>query len=466
MSHPLENPIANEDPPKSERSAAPRPDRGSVREVIQLAYPVILTQLSMTTMGIVDSAMVGRLGATELAAVGFGGIWMWTIFCGFIGTATGVQTFVSQHHGAGQHEACGSWVWQGVYVLVPAAVIAAVAFSLSVEPLLALLAPSAELQPIAVEYMSIRAFGSVGMCAATIFAAFFRGFGDTRTPLYVTLGANALNAVLDYGLIFGRLGLPEWGVAGAASATAISEWAYAGVMLFFLLRPAIRSTYRTGIAPPSLRDQRRLLRTGAPIGGQWLLEMLSFAFFLTIVAHMGDASMAASQAFISLLSLSFMQASGLGIGVATLVGRYIGAEDQSAVERSFRSALKLTVLLSGGVALLFVAAPGPLMRIFSDDPEVLLLGGPLLAVGAVFQFFDAFGIVADGALRGAGDTRWPFLIRFLLAWGLFLPLGWLLGVHLEGGLTAAWIGGAIYVIVLTAYLVHRFHSGAWRHIRI
>jgi MATE family multidrug resistance protein len=151
MSLPLEDPIANEDPPQSERSAAPQSDRGSVREVIQLAYPVILTQLSMTTMGIVDSAMVGRLGATELAAVGFGGIWMWTIFCFFIGTATGVQTFVSQHHGAGQHEACGSWVWQGVYVLIPAAAVAAVAFSLSVESLLALLAPSAELQPIAVE---------------------------------------------------------------------------------------------------------------------------------------------------------------------------------------------------------------------------------------------------------------------------------------------------------------------------
>jgi MATE family multidrug resistance protein len=161
-----------------------------------------------------------------------------------------------------------------------------------------------------------------------------------------------------------------------------------------------------------------------------------------------------------------MQASGLAIGVSTLVGRYIGAQDLPSAERSFRSAQKLTLILSGSVAVLFVAAPGPLMRLFSDDPAVLALGGPLLAIGAVFQFFDAFGIVADGALRGAGDTRWPFLVRFMLAWGLFLPLSWLLAIHLEGGLTAAWAGGAVYVIVLTAYLVWRFHSGAWRHIRI
>ncbi len=194
--------------------------------------------------------------------------------------------------------------------------------------------------------------------------------------------------------------------------------------------------------------------------------MLSFAVFLTLVTRMGDSSMAASQAFIALLSLSFMQASGLAMGVSTLVGRYIGADDLASVDRSFRSAMVLALILSGGIALLFIAIPGPLMRVFSKDAEVLALGGPLLAVGAVFQFFDAFGIVADGALRGAGDTRWPFLVRCFLAWGVFLPLAWLLGVKLDGGLSGAWLGGTVYVIVLTAYLLWRFRSGAWRDIRI
>ena len=97
--------------------AVPRSVRGNLREVGLLAYPVILTQLSATVMGIVDSAMVGRLGATELAAVGFAGVWSWTIFCFFFGTASGIQTFVAQADGAGRQRECGGWAWQGLYLI-------------------------------------------------------------------------------------------------------------------------------------------------------------------------------------------------------------------------------------------------------------------------------------------------------------------------------------------------------------
>ncbi len=439
---------------------------GGLREVSVLAFPVILSQLSMTSMGVVDSAMVGQLGATELAAVGFGGVWMWTVFCGFVGASTGVQTFVAQHHGAGEFEKCGAWTWQGAWVMAPLATIAAALLIVFIDPLLAVLAPSKELQPLAASYISIRAVGGIGLCLATIFAAFFRGIGDTRTPLYVTLLANAVNLVLGYGLIFGRLGLPEWGVAGAATATAVAEWLQASVLVSFLVRKKLSVRYATRPIRPDTSAQRRLLRLGLPIGGQWVLEMASFALFLTMVARLGDASMAASQIFISLLSMSFMQAVGIGIAVSTLVGQYVGARDWVSAGRSFASAQKLTAILSGAVALLFVAVPDRLIGIFTTSPEVLALGRPLLLVGAAYQLFDAFGIVTDGALRGAGDTRVPFLVRFCLAWGLFVPLAWWLGIHLEGGLTAAWIGGAIYVLVLTSYLLARFRSGAWQRIQI
>jgi MATE family multidrug resistance protein len=439
---------------------------GGVREVATLAYPVILTQISMTAMGIVDSAMVGTLGATELGAVGFGGIWLWTFVCFFVGTMTGVQTFVSQREGAGAFEECGAWAWQGIYAVAPMALLACTGLFFFAADLMRLLGPSDELQPLAASYLSARSLGMIGMLSAVAFSSFFRGIGDTRTPLYATLGANVVNAVLDYGLIFGELGMPRLGVVGAGIATAIAEWIYMLAMLAPFLRPRIRERYATANRTPVLRDVRRLLRTGAPIGGQWWLEMVSFAAFTTLVAKMGDASMAASQAFVALLSISFMQAIGLGTAVQTLVGQYIGADDRQHGDTAFRSGLKLAAVLAGGIALLFTSIPDLLMGIFTDDPEVIRLGRPLMFVGAMFQFFDAFGIVADGALRGAGDTRWPFLIRLGLAWGVFVPLAYLMGIVLGGGLTWAWAAGGVHVLLLSATLVWRFRSGAWRTIVI
>ena len=176
--------------------------------------------------------------------------------------------------------------------------------------------------------------------------------------------------------------------------------------------------------------------------------------------------MAASQAFLVLLSMSFMQAIGISAAASTLVGRYIGAGDLEASRRSFRSAQKLAMGLGAGIALVFVAAPETLLSIFSNDQEVLSLGVPLVLLGATFQFLDAIGIVANGALRGAGDTRWPFAVQAVLEWGFYLPLAYFLGITLGGGLFGAWLGGTIYVALLSGLLIRRFHSNAWEKIVI
>ncbi len=344
--------------------------------------------------------------------------------------------------------------------------VVVVLLATQVEGALSLLGPSAEMQVAATAYVRARIFGELGFTLLMVLSSFFRGIGDTRTPLYVSLGANAVNAVLDYGLIFGELGLPRWGVAGAGVATAVGNCVAAAVLFAAFRRRSIRRRYRTEPIAPSARQIRRFLRTGAPIGGQWCIGMTSFALFTTVVARMGDTSMAASQAFVMLLSLSFMQAVGISIASSTLVGRYVGAGNPEAVRRSFRSSLVLGAGVAGIVAVLFVTVPGALLRVFTDDPGVVALGRPLLLLGALFQLFDAFAIIAEGALRGAGDTRWPFAIETILGWGFFIPLAYTLGVVLEGGLTGAWVGGLIYIAVLALVLVRRFQSGAWKRIRI
>jgi len=440
--------------------------RGGFREIFELAYPVVLTQMSATAMGVVDSAMVGRLGATELAAVGFSAVWLWTVFSFFHGTVSGIQTFVSQADGAGAPQSCGRWAWQALYVALPMAILCGALLAPAVGPLIALAGPSPEMQAAATSYVLARLPGDVIFVVVMALTSFFRGIGDTYTPLYVTLLANAVNAVLNYGLIFGRLGLPEWGVAGAGAATAASQAMTAVVLYAAFRRRRVRERYATDRAAPSAALMRRFLRTGLPIGGQWFVGMSSFAIFTTLVARMGDTSMAASQAFVMLLSLSFMQAIGISAASATLVGRYVGARDLPAAQRAFRSSLLLGLGVGAGVALLFVSVPGPLLRIFSDDPTVVALGRPLLLLGALFQLCDAVEIISLGSLRGAGDTRFPFLIETFFGWGVFLPLAYGLGVLAGYGLTGAWVGGTLSLSLSALILVRRFRSGAWREIHI
>ncbi|HKK51079.1 MAG TPA: MATE family efflux transporter, partial [Myxococcota bacterium] len=288
-----------------------RDGRGGLREVAALAYPLVLTQMSITAMGVADSMIVGRLGAAPLAAVGLAGNWIWTLACFFVGTSMAVQTFVAQRHGAERPRECGAWCWQGLASNVPFAAVVSLILVLGAEPIVALLEPTESIAPHATGYMRARALGITGLTAAVSVSSFFRGIGDVRTPLYATLVANAANLVLDFGLVFGLWGLPRLEIVGAGLATSISEWIYLAIVLAAFLRPSLVERFGTRWRAPSLVDMRRLWRMGLPVGGQWVLEMLSYALFVTLVARMGEAQMAASHAFIQLLSLSFMQASGI-----------------------------------------------------------------------------------------------------------------------------------------------------------
>jgi MATE family, multidrug efflux pump len=377
-----------------------------------------------------------------------------------------VQTFVSQAHGAGQARRCGSWAWQGVYTLLPLALLGIGAFAVAFVPLLALLQPAPALRPLAAGYVHARAFGVGGFAIAMLLSAFFRGVGDTRTPLYGMVLANLVNLVLNYGLIFGHLGLPAWGVVGAGVATAVADWVYAAALVIAFRRAAVAVAYGTDAAAPDAAAMRRFLRTSAPIGGQWVLDMLAFACFSTLVARMGAAQMAASQAMISLMHVSFMQVIGIAIAASTLVGRYVGCGDLVAARRSHDSALRLGLAWSVSAALVYLAAPEACLRLFTDDRAVLQLGAPLVAVGAAFQICDALGVLCGGALRGAGDTRWPFVVQTILAWCLFLPAAYVGSIVLAGGLTGAWLGGVVYVAVLGGALYARFRCGVWERLRI
>ncbi|MFI5315031.1 MAG: MATE family efflux transporter [Myxococcota bacterium] len=441
--------------------------RGEIGEVWNLAYPVILGTIAETVMQGIDTAMLGHLGAMQLGAAGFAGLWVWTLFGPFTGTAQGVQAFVSRHDGAGEPERCGPWVWQAIWLVVPAMTVWMFAVAYLFPKLVAFIGPSPEMQAAAIGFGWARLLGGPAVAINFALMSFFRGIGDTRTPLAVTLIAVCVHLVFAYGLIFGAFGLPAWGVVGAGLAQSIGSWTFSALLLFFAFRRRIRTRYRTlPVVAPRLPDIARFLRTGAPMGGQWVLDMTTFSIFGSIVARMGDVSMAASQTMLQLLAFSFMQAFAISIACGTLVGRYIGAGDLESAERSYRSALMLGLGLTAFIALLFLSVPDALLGLFNRDREFLALGRPLLALGAFFQVVDAVGIIAGGALRGAGDTRWPFVVQSSLAWTLRLAAVVTFAIYLQGGVFGAWLGELLYVLALAFAWVLRFRAGQWRTVRI
>lgn len=439
---------------------------GGLAEVAALAAPMVLTQLSQTLMQVVDSIFVGRIGSAELAGFGFATVWGWTVFCLFAGAATGVQTFVAQAHGAGRERECGRFTWQGLWAIVPLATLVYTTFGVFAEPLLRAAGPTDDVLRHAVAYQQLRPLGIPALSVWCVLGAFFRGIGDARTPLVTTVIANVANALLAWCLVLGHGGLPAFGVSGAAIASSIAEWVGALVLVVAFARRDVRTRFDTRPCAPDRRVIHRFLRTSAPIGGQWLLDTSAFALFTSLVARLGTSSMAASQAMLSLLSLSFMQAYGLSLATATLVGRYKGAGRSPDAARSLASSLRLGLLLAIVVAGLFVTMPDSLLRLFSDDHEIIALGRPLLALGALFQLCDAMGIVLGGGLRGAGDTRWPFAVQTAGAWIVRLPLAWTCAVSWQGGVLGAWCAECVFVTLLGVAFALRWRSGAWRELRI
>lgn len=450
-------------------TAAP-PIRGTLAELVKLGWPIVLTQLSTTLMGVVDSAFVGRLGAAELGAVALANTWSWTLFSLFLGSASAVQTFVAQAQGAGDERRCGTWAWQGLWGIVPPTAFAAIATyyatPVALPAIFEALGSSRELVAPAVEYLRPRSLGMAALGVIFVWNGFFRGVGMTWVPLVVGSFANVLNAIGDYALIFGELGAPRLGIAGAAIATACAEFVDAAILLAVAMHPKVRARFHTHPRRPDATSFRRLLRTGLPIGAQWVFDSLSFAVFTLLLAAMSAESVAASHAFIMIVNVSFMVCLGVSGATQTLVGRAVGGGEPELAVTALKNGMIVGVAISTGLAVALTGFPEPLMRIFTADPNVVALGISVLRLGAVFQLLDAIHIVAIGALRGAGDTFWPAAWQTALAWLVFVPGAWFFGVHLGHGLTGAYVGGTLYVALLAGGLVLRFASGRWRGMRI
>ncbi len=442
-----------------------------LRQLLILAWPIVLARSAQAAIGFADAAMIAHLGEDALAATTTGALNSFGLMILPMGIVFIIQSFAAQL--AGQRGLGGArrFAWYGLILAGLTQVLAIAAIPL-IGLAVAQLNYTPAVQVLLTSYVSIRLLGVGAAVATEALGNWYGGLGDTRLSLLANVTAMITNIGLNWLLIYGHLGLPALGVEGAAIASVIATWLGLLVVVLVFARgymPGAVVSAVPGLGRLRWPEFTRMLRFGLPNGLNWFLEFSAFLVFINLIfADLGTLAVAALMAVFQVNSISFMPAFGLSSAGAILVGQAIGAGEPDRVPGIVKRTILVAASWQGLVGLCYLLFPVPLMAIFAQDElsasELARLGAVLLAISAAWQLFDAAVMAISEALRAAGDTAWVLWARVGLAWAVWLPLSlWV--IHGTGGgppeATACMV---VYFVALALAVAWRFRSGAWRRI--
>jgi MATE family multidrug resistance protein len=435
-----------------------RPTRGELREMVRLAWPIVLAQVGLMMMGVVDTAMVGRVSPATIAAVALGHIYWVNLTVPAVGILLVLDPVVAQAVGARDVEGVGRGVQRGILLALALSLPTALLL-LPGELLFGLLRQPPDVVPVAATFSRWAIPGVIPMYLFVVFRQSLQAMASTRPLVVAIIAANLANAALNWVLIYGHLGLPALGAVGSAIATVLCRWLMLLIvvgMAWRELRPVLRPWRRESFA---LGPMMTMLRIGLPVGFQQWLEVGVFAGGALLVGLFGTVPLAAHEISINLAALSFMVPLGLSGAAAAMVGRAIGRGDLRAARRDAVASVAVGVAFMSVAAAVFLTLGRPLAGLFSSDEPTVALAASLMAVGAVFQLFDGVQGVSVGVLRGAADTRVPMLIHLAGFWGVGLPLAILLAFTAGLGPRGVWWA---YVVSLFAVAVMQLWRVRWK----
>ncbi len=478
------------------------------RSVFRLAWPAIAENTLQTLMGIVDTAVVARLGTDALSGVGASQQLIWVLTTALIAVSMGTTVLVARFTGAHQHEKASAVLKQSL-MLAAVVGLALIPVSLLSHPLLSMLGLTGAAANDGATYLSITLQFAMLIVLMFVAGAALRGSGDTKTPMFVTGFINIINAVLAVALVFGGvrassilgdwLGgllslvgvhsqiriagldwLPELGVAGSAWAAVIARGVGTAILLGIFLLPRSRlHLWQGGGWRPNFSLMGRMLAIGIPSAVEQMLMSVGILVYSFIVISMGEVIFATSRLATNAIFLSQMPGFGFAVAATTLVGQSLGARQprraQVGSQIATRSALILMSIM-GGVFFFF---GGVILRVFTDDPQLLSLGGEAMKVIAFSQPPLALAFVLAWSLRGAGDVRYPMVVTTVAVWFVRLPVGAFLGLPavcipftttcLPGlglGLRGIYTALIVEAVVRAAFMYRRFRSGKWQTIKV
>ncbi len=437
-------------------------EKGLRKEVLKLALPAAGEQLLSMTVSIVDTMLVGHLGASALAAVSLATQWTFMAVTLFTAVSTGSTALVARSVGGKDWDTANRTVRQSVLVGLCIGLAATALAQLFAEPALALLGAEPEVLAQGATYLRIAS--SVFALSAVMYVgnACLRGAGDTRTAMEIMAVVNVLNVAVAWTAINGPFGLPKLGVAGSALGATVGSAAGGLLVVGILLkgRSGLRLDLRHWRVDFGII--RRVLRVGLPTGGERVIMRLGMMAFVRVVASLGTVAVAAHTVALRAESLSYMPGFGFAVAGTTLVGQGLGARDPRRAERSGYLTYQMAAALMAVMGLVFILFPQPLIRLFTDDPMVVQTAvTPLRMVGFI-QPFLAGTMVFAGNLRGAGDTRFPMYVTGASVWSIRVPVASLLTFALGMGLSGAWLGMCMDQMVRGTIFFLRFRGGRWK----
>lgn len=433
-------------------------------DVARLALPVAGVQLGLMAMGLVDTMMVGRVSAPDLAAVALGNLFFFVSGIFGVGVLMSLDPVVAQAVGAGDEEAAARAVQRGLLLACLLALLTALAL-LPAEFAFRLADQPPEVIPIAVGYVLASIPGAPPFFYFAVFRQSLQAMNRVAPILWTTLAANGINVFLNWVLIWGNLGVPRLGAVGSAWATTFARWFVAAMLLAVawpLLRPLLYPLRARIFEPLPLA---RMLWLGVPIGIQMQLEWGAFAMTGLLMGVIGTNAMAGHQIALNLAAFAFMIPVGIGAAASVRVGQEVGRGNPDGARKAAGSAIALGLVFMLGTAAIFLTVPAFLGRVFTTDPAVIGVVVILLPIAGVFQVFDGLQAVAGGILRGVGDTRAPMWANILGFWGVGLPVALLLAFRLERGPAGLWWGLAVGLGAVALILAVRVRVRMGRELR-
>lgn len=428
-----------------------------IKETIALAYPVMIGQLGFMMMGVVDSLMVGEIGAAPLAAASLANSLTMVIFIVSLGVAIAVTPLVAISNGAGNHNECEEYFKQSIVVniffgLITLTMIVIVSYFIQY------LKQPQEVIKQASSYTRILGLSIIPVLIFHSYKQFIEGLSFTKPAMYFSILANIVNAFTNWLLIFGNLGFPQLGLDGAGWATFMSRIFMAAGLIIYTNRSANFKDFHMSPIVHSINYSviKKILKLGLPSGFQYLFEVGAFSFAVVMVGWIGTKPLAAHQIAISLASISFMIVLGISSAGGIRVGNALGKKDFYEARHAGITAILLGISFMTLFGILFMSLNRFLPTLYINDQEVISIASSLIIIAAIFQIFDGTQAVGIGVLRGLTDVKGPTVITFIAYWVIGLPAAYLLGFIFELGVIGVWVGLLLSLAASASMLTIRF----------